>query len=182
MSRAGVAFLTYGGPEEGEPGPAWPASPPKLSVVGDDETTGGRAGILRVLLVEDDASMALLCRFNLELSGFEVVTAATGAEGVAKAAEERFDLLLLDVMLPDLGGIEVAQELRSRGDASAPIVFMSARTADEDIELGRRVGAIDYVPKPFDPVELPERLRADLVEFDRSGARGVWQMRFGPER
>jgi two-component system alkaline phosphatase synthesis response regulator PhoP len=134
--------------------------------------------VLRVLLVEDDASMAMLCRFNLELAGFEVVTAETGAEGVAKATSERFDVVLLDVMLPDLGGLEVAEELRG---TSAPIVFMSARDAEDDLERGRLAGAIDYVSKPFDPVELPARLRGDLEELGRSGVEGVWQLRFGPK-
>ncbi len=123
--------------------------------------------------------MAMLCRFNLELSGFEVVTAETGSEGVEKATSERFDLVLLDVMLPDLGGLEVADQLRGVG---APIVFMSARDADEDVERGREAGAIDYVSKPFDPVELPKRLRGDLEELERSGVEGVWQLRFGPRR
>jgi two-component system, OmpR family, alkaline phosphatase synthesis response regulator PhoP len=132
-----------------------------------------------VLLVEDDASMAMLCRFNLELAGFEVVTADTGVEGLIKATSERFDLVLLDVMLPDLGGFEVAERLRGH---SAPIVFMSARDAEDDVEQGRLAGAIDYVSKPFDPVDLPVRLRGDLEELERSGTDGVWQLRFGPKR
>lgn len=123
--------------------------------------------------------MAMLCRFNLELSGFEVVTAETGLDGVQKATSERFDLVLLDVMLPDLGGLEVAERLRGCG---TPIVFMSARDADDDVERGRRAGAIDYVAKPFDPVELPARLRGDLDELERTGVDGVWRLRFGPTR
>jgi two-component system alkaline phosphatase synthesis response regulator PhoP len=149
-----------------------------LSVVGGTEHGGTGLRVLRVLLVEDDASMAMLCRFNLELSGFHVVTAETGAEGLAKASSERFDLVLLDVMLPDLGGLEVADRLR---DGGAPIVFMSARDSEDDLERGRSAGAIDYVAKPFDPVELPARLRGDLEELERSGVEGVWRLRFGPK-
>jgi two-component system alkaline phosphatase synthesis response regulator PhoP len=147
-----------------------------LSVVRDSGRGDREARVLRVLLVEDDASMAMLCRFNLELSGFEVVTAETGADGLARATDERFDLVLLDVMLPDLGGLEIAERLRG---SAAPIVFMSARDAEEDVERGRQAGAIDYVSKPFDPVELPARLRGDLEELERSGVEGVWRLRFG---
>lgn len=149
---------------------------PRLSVV-----PGGRAGkgVRRepsVLLVEDDASMRLVCTFNLEAAGFRVVAAATGREGLERARSERFDLLLLDVMLPDLGGFEIAGELR--GDA--PVVFLSARTSAADLARGRAAGAIDYVTKPFDPVQLATRLREDLDELGRGGADHVWELRFGP--
>lgn len=120
--------------------------------------------------------MAMLCRFNLELSGFDVVTAETGAKGLERATSERFDVVLLDVMLPDLGGLEVAEQLRGSG---VPIVFMSARDEADDVERGRRAGAIDYVAKPFDPVALPLRIRGDLEELERSGVDGVWRLRFG---
>jgi two-component system, OmpR family, alkaline phosphatase synthesis response regulator PhoP len=172
-----VGVLARRGPGDHETGAPRPAAPPKLSLVGGSEREGQERRVLRVLLVEDDASMAMLCRFNLELSGFEVVTAETGAEGLERATTERFDLVLLDVMLPDLGGLEVAERLRG---SAAPIVFMSARDAEDDIERGRQAGAIDYVPKPFDPVELPARLRGDLEELERAGVEGVWRLRYGP--
>jgi DNA-binding response OmpR family regulator len=146
-----------------------------LSAVGDPR--GDAAGqALVVLLVEDDAAMRFLVSYNLEASGFRVVTAATGQEGVELAASEKPDLVLLDVMLPDLGGFEVAQQLRG-----VPIVFVSARAAESDLEQGRAAGAIDYVTKPFDPVTLGDRLREDLQELRRGdgGAERVWRMRFG---
>lgn len=129
-----------------------------------------------MLVVEDDPSMRLLVTVNLELAGFRVMAASTGEEGLELAASERPDVILLDVMLPDLGGFEVAERL-----PDVPIVFMSARTSESDLERGRDVGAIDYVTKPFDPMALPDRLREDLKELDRGGAERVWALRFGPK-
>ena len=166
-------------------------------ILGEDEQGGGSGGYeskparrlsavggkpgdapsqpLVVLLVEDDPSMRLVVTYNLEASGFRVVAATTGQEGVELAASEKPDLVLLDVMLPDLGGFEVAQLLRA-----VPVVFISARATETDLAQGHAAGAIDYVTKPFDPVTLPERLRVDLDELRRGGgAERVWRMRFG---
>jgi two-component system, OmpR family, alkaline phosphatase synthesis response regulator PhoP len=80
------------------------------------------------------------------------------------------------VMLPDIGGFDLAKRL-----SGVPVVFMSARASAADFVRGREVGAIDYVSKPFDPVALPDRLRADLMELERTGsAAHVWTLRFGP--
>lgn len=126
--------------------------------------------------------MRLLCTVNLELAGFTVVTAKNGAEGVERAATESFDLVLLDVMLPDLGGLDVAERLRRDARTQGlPIVFLSARGSELDIERGRVAGGIDYVVKPFDPLDLPKRIREDLEEHSRTGATGVWRLRFGPQ-
>jgi len=148
----------------------------RLSAVAGGRASGAPGRILSVLVVEDDPSMRLLVTVNLELAGFRVTAAATGAEGLELAESERPDVVLLDVMLPDLGGFEVAERL-----PETPIVFMSARTSESDIERGRGVGAIDYLTKPFDPMSLPDRLREDLHEFDRGGAERVWALRFGPK-
>ena len=129
---------------------------------------------VRVVLVEDDAAMRLLCTFNLEAAGFEVVAATTGRDGVELARTRDPDVVLLDVMLPDLGGFEVAQQLKG-----VPVIFMSARASQADLARGRAAGAIDYVTKPFDPVALPDRVREDLEELKRSGtADSVWTLRF----
>jgi len=131
---------------------------------------------ISVLVVEDDPAMRLLVQFNLEAAGFRVTVAETGTEGLEAAAVEKPDLVLLDVMLPDVGGFDVAERLRG-----VPIVFMSARAAATDFTRGREVGAIDYISKPFDPVALPARLREDLIELEKSGsAAQVWALRFGP--
>jgi two-component system OmpR family response regulator len=121
--------------------------------------------------------MRQLVTVNLELSGFRVVAAATGEEGLALATREGPDVVLLDVMLPDLGGFEVAERL-----PDVPIVFVSARTSESDLERGREVGAIDYVTKPFDPIALADRLREDLEELGRGGPERVWRLRFGSKR
>jgi CheY-like chemotaxis protein len=166
----------FWGGEEDEPGAArGPVPARRLSAVPDGAATEepGRAAL--VLVVEDDPSMRLLVTVNLELAGFRVVSAATGKDALELAASEEPDAVLLDVMLPDLGGFEVAERLRE-----TPIVFMSARTSESDMERGRGVGAIDYVTKPFDPMALPDRLREDLDEFGRGGAERVWALRFGP--
>lgn len=127
--------------------------------------------------------MRLLCTVNLELSGVAVVAVTTGAEAVERAAAGAFDLVLLDVMLPDLGGFEVAEQLRRDARTKGvPIVFLSARGSEWDIERGREAGGIDYVVKPFDPLALAERIREDLDEHERSGAAGVWRLRFGSPR
>lgn len=124
--------------------------------------------------------MRMLCSFNLELAGFEVVSVGTGGEGLARATEGGFDLVLLDVMLPDLGGFEVAKRLQESVEGlGIPVVFLSARGSEADLARGRAAGAIDYVVKPFDPVALPQRLREDLAELGRAGADAVRRLRFG---
>jgi CheY-like chemotaxis protein len=143
---------------------------------------GGDAAGGAVLLVEDDPSMQLLCRVNLELSGFEVVAASTGTEALRLAETAGpFDLVLLDVMLPDLGGFDVAERLHeTAATVDVPIVFLSARVSPADVARGRSAGAIDYVPKPFDPTAFVGRLRDDLDLYRRSGAGVVRALRFGP--
>ncbi len=139
-----------------------------------DAGVGQRAGRrLTVLLVEDDPAMRLLCRVNLEAAGYTVVIATTGSEAIERAREVDPDVVLLDVMLPDVGGFEVARQV-----GGAPVVFLSARVSEADIERGRTAGGIDYVTKPFDPLRLPRRIREDLDELRRGGPGAVWRMRF----
>jgi DNA-binding response OmpR family regulator len=169
-----AAPLFLGEDEHGEGSSDYEPKPARhLSAVGGRPSDASNRRLV-VLLVEDDPSMRLLVRFNLEAAGFRVVIATTGKEGVELAANESPDLVLLDVMLPDLGGFEVAQKLRA-----VPVVFVSARASESDLERGRAAGAIDYVTKPFDPVSLAERLREDLEELERGGAEQVWRMRYG---
>ena len=174
ISQMRLGAALFAGDDREAERPGRPARPRRLSLVGDEpEATRGRQ--LTVLLVEDDPAMRLLCTYNLEAAGFRVLAAGGGQEGVELAESEKPDLVLLDVMLPDLGGFEVAQRL-----GAVPIVFLSARASDADLDRGRAAGAIDYVTKPFDPVALPERLREDLEELRRGGsADRAWSMRFG---
>lgn len=175
MGLAAPVVLEFDGPSESsDRGPA--SGGRHLAPVGDTPEGRWEDRVISVVVVEDDPAMRLLVQFNLETSGFRVALAETGTEGLQTIAAEEPDLVLLDVMLPDMGGFDVARQL-----SGVPIVFMSARASAADFARGRDVGAIDYVSKPFDPVALPDRLREDLIELDRSGsATHVWTLRFGP--
>jgi len=125
----------------------------------------------RVLVVDDESAIRTLCRVNLELEGFDVAVAADGAEALASIERENPDLVLLDVMMPDVDGWEVAERLRAEAATrDVPIVFLSARAAYADRQQGYDVGAVGYVVKPFDPVALPDFLR-DVIERVARGER-----------
>jgi len=109
--------------------------------------------------------MRFLCRVNLELAGFEVAEAETGAQALERAEDASVDLVLLDVMLPDIGGHEVARRLI---DADGPAVaFLSARASREDLRAGFELGAVDYITKPFDPLALASRVGEILERIER---------------
>jgi DNA-binding response OmpR family regulator len=172
LALASAAGDASSGGNEGSP---QPARRPKLRAISGGADPSG-SSTLTALVVEDDPAMRMLCAFNLEAAGFEVVTAASGEEAVriATTGDHEFDVVLLDVMLPGLGGFEIAHRLRG-----VPVVFMSARTSSADIESGREAGGIDYITKPFDPVGLGERLREDLEALRQGGAESVRRLRFG---
>jgi CheY-like chemotaxis protein len=113
-------------------------------------------GHVRVLVVDDEASIRLLCRVNLREAGMEVLEAGDGAAGLRLARAEHPDLILLDVMLPGPSGWEIAKELAADpATADIPIVFLTARADRADRAQGRALGGVGYVVKPFDPVALP---------------------------
>jgi two-component system response regulator MtrA len=114
----------------------------------------------RILLVEDDASIREVTAIGLRAAGFEVSTAADGAEGLDRWRRERPDLVLLDVMLPRLDGLEVLRAIRH--ESSAPDVMLTARADTIDVVVGLESGADDYVRKPFELPELVARVRAAL--------------------
>ncbi len=174
MGLTAPVVLEFDGPSESSG--RGPLGGRRLSAVDDTFESRWEDRAISVLVVEDDPAMRLLVQFNLEAAGFRVAVAETGTDGLEAAAVEKPDLVLLDVMLPDVGGFDVAERL-----SGVPIVFMSARAAATDFTRGREVGAIDYISKPFDPVALPARLREDLIELEKSGsASQVWALRFGP--
>ena len=113
-----------------------------------------------VLVVDDDASIRQLLRLYLERDGHRVVEATDGTVALDLAAATRFDLVLLDVMLPGVDGLEVCRRLRETTDM--PIVLLTARSGDSDKVIGLDIGADDYVVKPFSPRELMARVRAQL--------------------
>jgi len=125
----------------------------------------------RVLVVDDEAPIRLLCRVNLEAENMDVVEAADGPSGLDAARRERPDVILLDVMMPGLDGWRVAEELLEDPNTSQiPIVFLTARAELRDQARGLDLGGLDYVTKPFNPVELAQTIR-DVVSRVEGGER-----------
>jgi two-component system, OmpR family, response regulator len=115
----------------------------------------------KLLVVEDDPNIVELLSASLRFAGFEVRTAVSGSSGVIAFKEQRPDLVVLDVMLPDLDGFEVIRQMRADG-VRTPVVFLTARDATEDKVRGLTLGGDDYVSKPFSLEELTARIRAVL--------------------
>ena len=113
-----------------------------------------------LLFVEDDRSIRDVTRLELEQAGFRVTACGDGREALALFADERFDLVLLDVMLPGVDGLEVCREIRRAH--RTPIIMLTARSSTVDVVVGLELGADDYVCKPFQPAELVARVRAVL--------------------
>jgi DNA-binding response OmpR family regulator len=118
------------------------------------------AGHQTVLVVEDESSIASFVALYLKNAGYAVKTAATGGEGLRLATSDEPDLIVLDLMLPDIDGIEVCKRVRQRSDV--PILMLTARDEDIDKIIGLEVGADDYMTKPFNPRELVARIKSIL--------------------
>lgn len=115
----------------------------------------------RILVVEDDLAILTGVSMNLKFEGYEILQAQDGRTGLSKALDERPDLIILDVMLPEMNGYEVLRELRKRGRLT-PVVMLSAKGTEHDKVLGLELGADDYVSKPFGLQELLARVKAVL--------------------
>jgi DNA-binding response OmpR family regulator len=133
-----------------------------------------------VLIIEDDPHTTELVRLYLANDGHEVLSASTGPEGLARAREVRPALVVLDLMLPGLDGLEICRELRAESDV--PIVMLTARVEEEDLLSGLGSGADDYVTKPFRPRELAARVKAVLRRTGREDAEGGSELAHGPIR
>src|SRR3990170_8384715 len=118
------------------------------------------AGAQTVLVVEDEASIASFVSLYLKNAGYDVRTAGTGAEALQHLQGGPVSLVLLDLMLPDVDGIDLARRLRQRWDV--PILMLTARDEDVDKIIGLEVGADDYMTKPFNPRELVARVKSIL--------------------
>ena len=119
-----------------------------------------------ILAVDDEAHILELLSFNLEASGYRVVTAATGEDALVVCAHERPAMVLLDIMLPGIDGMEVCRRLKSAPTtADIPIIMLSAKSTDLDKILGLGTGADDYVVKPFNPLELTARVKSQLRRY-----------------
>jgi DNA-binding response OmpR family regulator len=128
-----------------------------------------------ILIVEDDPSIALALEDDLTLEGYQVSIARDGQDAVVRAREQDIDLILLDLMLPKKGGIEVCRELRRAG-MRTPIIMLTAKAHEAEKVMGLDSGADDYVTKPFSPAELRARIKS-LLRRTVSGAPATY--RFG---
>ena len=129
----------------------------------------------RILIIEDDPRLAAMVSEYLGDAGYRMTVAPSGEEGLAALARDPFDALVLDLMLPDIDGLEVCRRVRADGDAphaGIPILMLTARGDATDRVVGLELGADDYLPKPFEPRELLARLRA-LLRRSAGGANGA---------
>jgi DNA-binding response OmpR family regulator len=130
----------------------------------------------RILVVDDEQSIRTIVEYALKDAGFEVVTAGRGDDALAAMDRDPIDLVVLDVMLPGMDGLEVCQKLRA--ERSVPIIMLSARGEELDKVLGLELGADDYVTKPFSPRELVSRVKANLRRGKLDGEQED-SLRFG---
>jgi two-component system alkaline phosphatase synthesis response regulator PhoP len=125
----------------------------------------------KILVVDDEPKIAEICQDYLKASGYEVVTARTGPDGLSAARRERPDLVVLDLMLPEMDGLDVCRTLRRESDV--PIIMLTARVEETDKLIGLEIGADDYITKPFSPRELVARVRVVLRRVSGDPASNV---------
>ena len=140
--------------------------------------------VKHILVIEDDPDIVELLRYNLERESYRVTSASTGSEGLAAVQRERPDLLILDLMLPEINGFEVCRRLRSVAEyRTLPVIMLTARGEEADVIAGIELGADDYITKPFSPRELVARVGAVLRRTGRTEAAapasGDGTLRFG---
>jgi two-component system alkaline phosphatase synthesis response regulator PhoP len=131
----------------------------------------------RVLLIEDEPGLVLTLTDRLKSEGYEVQSASDGPSGLDRATRERWNVILLDVMLPGASGFDVCRDLRQRG-VTTPVIMLTARGQVVDKVLGLKLGADDYLTKPFDMMELSARIEVQLRRVSAT-ASGALQYRFG---
>ena len=141
----------------------------------------------KILIVEDEANIRQLVRYNLEKEGFQVMEAADGLQGLRTAQKEKPDLVLLDLMLPGMDGLEVCRTLKGAPATSAlPIIMLTAKAEEVDKIIGLELGADDYMTKPFSPRELTARIKAVLRRSQKEtalpGELQVGRLRFNFSR
>lgn len=133
----------------------------------------------RILVVDDEPDILELVEFNLKQAGYAVSTAADGAGGLKQARTRAFDLIVLDVMLPEMDGFEVCKTLRQdAATARIPVIMLTAKAAEIDRVLGLELGADDYLTKPFSPRELLLRIKK-ILSRSQAGEKPKEQLRFG---
>lgn len=125
----------------------------------------------KILIIEDEEAIAELEKDYLELSGFDVEIETKGDTGVTRALEDDFDLIILDLMLPNMDGFEICKKVRE--EKNTPIIMVSAKKDDIDKIRGLGLGADDYMTKPFSPSELVARVKAHMARYERLIGTGV---------
>ncbi len=134
----------------------------------------------RILIIEDARAIRMTLEDDFKFEGYQVDTAATGPEGLEKAMDLDLDIIILDLMLPELSGLEICKELRRR-NIGTPIIMLTARSQEFDKVLGLELGADDYITKPFSPFELQARVKALLRRSEiRNHQTDAVTMKFGP--
>lgn len=141
----------------------------------------------KILIVEDELSIRQLVKYNMEKEGYQVLEAADGLQGLKLAKSEKPDLLLLDLMLPQMDGLEVCRNLKGNpASAALPIIMLTAKSEEIDKVIGLELGADDYMTKPFSPRELIARVKAVLrrsqKEANLPGELVVGRLRFNFSR
>lgn len=125
----------------------------------------------KILIIEDEESIAELEKDYLEINGYEVVIENSGKDGLDNALENDYDLILLDIMLPEVDGFEICRQVRDK--KNTPILLVSAKKDDIDKIRGLGLGADDYITKPFSPSELVARVKAHMARYERLIGAGV---------
>ena len=137
----------------------------------------------KILVVEDEPDILQLVKLYLEKEGFRTATAVNGVQALKKVKEDKPDLIVLDLMLPEIDGLEVCKHLRSVPDtAMLPIIMLTAKAEESDTVIGLELGADDYVAKPFSPKALVARIKALLRRLERTPAEGSGLYLYGPLR
>jgi two-component system alkaline phosphatase synthesis response regulator PhoP len=133
----------------------------------------------KILVVDDESTIRLICRVNLESAGFEALEADDGETAFSLAKSEQPDLILLDIMLPGIDGLEVAERLSAAPETrEIPIVFLTARSTAPDELRGHEAGGVAYIAKPFDPISMTETVTAVLTRTrrgERDELRREWE-------
>jgi CheY-like chemotaxis protein len=150
-------------------------TPEELARQLDFEASGrpvGNAG--RVLIVDDEQAIRLVCRVNLANAGFETIEAADGPQAIELARAKQPDLILLDIMLPGLDGWQVAEALAAdEKTRDIPIVFLSARSEEGDVRRGHEAGGVGYITKPFDAAALPDVVAHTMARVERGEGQDI---------
>jgi len=120
----------------------------------------------RILVVDDDEHICEMVRLTLEAQNYQVVESFDGNDGLVKATGENYQVIILDIMLPGMNGLEICREIRNSPNRGVPIIMLTAKSEEVDRVLGLELGADDYITKPFSPRELAARVKALLRRYD----------------